>query len=272
MDRQKISVSGNRCNFFVNDIASLKNIIVPLFNENKLKSSKFSQFIIFEKAVRLFENKDHLLLSNKANVIFLHDQIKLKKELPLTIEINDSWLLGFIEGDASFSTSKYRPRLKFENHFKETKLLTMIKLYLNGGSLIIKTRTRPEFLNENPVVVLDIGNINILYNNVLSKYDPKHFLTKKKLDFFDWSLIVYLNYFGYHFLNEGILFIAKLKTQMNNFRLSTSKNKDLINLYSVKSKKAEFQKILKLEPRYRIENGIRINTITGKPVSEKTFF
>lgn len=27
----KISISGNRCNYFVNDITSLKNIIVPFF-------------------------------------------------------------------------------------------------------------------------------------------------------------------------------------------------------------------------------------------------
>lgn len=40
----KISISGKKCNFFVNDQLSLINIIVPVFNIVKLKSSKYFQF------------------------------------------------------------------------------------------------------------------------------------------------------------------------------------------------------------------------------------
>ena len=43
----KISISKNRCNFFVNDHLSLINSIIPIFNQVPLKSSKYSQFLIF---------------------------------------------------------------------------------------------------------------------------------------------------------------------------------------------------------------------------------
>jgi hypothetical protein len=36
----KITISGNRCNFFLNDRASLINIIIPVFNFAKLKKKK----------------------------------------------------------------------------------------------------------------------------------------------------------------------------------------------------------------------------------------
>lgn len=49
----KISVSetNNKCNFFVNDIFSLVNIIQPIFDNVQLNSSKNFQFQAFSKAV-----------------------------------------------------------------------------------------------------------------------------------------------------------------------------------------------------------------------------
>ena len=44
-----ISKSGDKCNYFVNDQISLVNVIVPIFNNVELKSSKFFQFLNFKK-------------------------------------------------------------------------------------------------------------------------------------------------------------------------------------------------------------------------------
>lgn len=55
-----ISISGSRCNYFVNDKDSLIEVILPLFNYVNLNSSKFYQFIVFEKAVNLIKDKKHL--------------------------------------------------------------------------------------------------------------------------------------------------------------------------------------------------------------------
>ena len=55
-----ISISGSKCNYFVNDQVSLIYVILPLFNYVQLNSSKYFHYLIFEKAVNLIKNKAHL--------------------------------------------------------------------------------------------------------------------------------------------------------------------------------------------------------------------
>ncbi|GGU89359.1 hypothetical protein GCM10010211_64830 [Streptomyces albospinus] len=264
----KISISKNRCNYFVNDITSLQNIIVPFFNENKLKSSKFSQFLILAKAVDLFSLKAHLLIKNKPLLISYYNEIKSQIELPCNINITDSWLLGFIEGDASFSTSNLRPRLKFENHIKEMELIKAIKEKMGTGSLIEnKKRSIARGFNENPTVVLDIANISFLYNIICFKFKPNDFLSKKKLDYIDWMIIVKLNYFGYHLTDKGRMLIMRLKSGMNNYRLSSSKLEKIINPILCE----EIDLVFNLAAPYKIVDGVRVNVITNKKISDQKF-
>jgi hypothetical protein len=159
----KITISkvDNRCNFFVNDAFSLINSILPIFNYVKLNSSKFSQFKVFEAAVKLLIDKIHLTTEGKIKMIDYKENLNKDYKLPDQINITDNWLLGFIEGDGCFSTSGLNPRLKFENHIKELKLLQEIKNFIGYGSVIIKKRKYRGF-NESPTVVLDITRITIL--------------------------------------------------------------------------------------------------------------
>jgi len=71
---------------------------------------------------------------------------------PLSI----NWLGGFTDGDGSFSISKYKPRLKYENHFKELELFKRIKEILNPSSNLIITKPRVNRPNANVTVCLDI--------------------------------------------------------------------------------------------------------------------
>lgn len=64
-----ISISGNRCNYFVNDKNSLIFIILPIFKFVQLHSSKYLQFKIFEKALILIKNKEHLNPEGKLKLI-----------------------------------------------------------------------------------------------------------------------------------------------------------------------------------------------------------
>ena len=56
---------------FVNDKDSLIEVILPLFNSVNLNSSKFYQFIVFEKAVNVIKDKRHLTAEGKLEMIFL---------------------------------------------------------------------------------------------------------------------------------------------------------------------------------------------------------
>lgn len=74
-----VSISGSRCNYFVNDKESLIEVILPLFNYVNLNSSKFYQFIEFEKAVNLIKDKRHLTADGKLEMLFLKNEIKKRK-------------------------------------------------------------------------------------------------------------------------------------------------------------------------------------------------
>jgi hypothetical protein len=100
-----------------------------------------------------------------------------------------------------------------------------------GTGSLIENKKRPllQRFNENSTVVLDIANISFLYNIICCKYKPNDFLSKKKLDYIDWMIIVKLNYFGYHLIDKGRMLIMRLKSGMNNYRLSSSKLEKITN-------------------------------------------
>jgi hypothetical protein len=94
------------------------------------------------------------------------------------------------------------------------------------------------------------------------------FIQKKYLDFKDWTIIVNLNYFGYHLLPEGKLIINKIKSRMNNFRLSTNTN--LIDAKNVLNLDLEITKVFSLQAPYEIKNGVRLLAGTNKWVPSST--
>jgi Cytochrome c oxidase subunit III/LAGLIDADG endonuclease len=129
-----ISISGSKCNYFINDKDSLLQILLPIFNFTKLNSSKYYQFIIFEKAVNFFKEKKHLSKEGKLEMIKFYHEMKnpyLAPKEPYNSPLTIHWLGGFTDGDASFSIFNYKPRLRFENHIKELELFNRIKDFFN---------------------------------------------------------------------------------------------------------------------------------------------
>jgi len=73
----RISKSGDKCNFFVNDQKSLVNVILPLFNCVELKSSKYFQFLVFKKAVDLLTDKNHLTPKGRIEILQYYHEMKI---------------------------------------------------------------------------------------------------------------------------------------------------------------------------------------------------
>jgi hypothetical protein len=84
-----ISISGSRCNYFVNDQKSLIHIILPIFNFVKLNSSKYYQYLIFEKAINLIKFKNHLSPEGKLKMIKYYHEIKFTHLAPSSKEKNN---------------------------------------------------------------------------------------------------------------------------------------------------------------------------------------
>lgn len=274
----KISISKNRCNFFVNDQASLINIIVPVFNLVPLKSSKYFQFLVFEKAVNLIKNKSHISDNGKKEIIKFYHEIKNpaifspggREWQP---EINKYWVGGFVDGDATFSANCNRPRLRFENHIKELTLFTAITKYFQSGNINISEK-RKNRINSNPTVTLEYNNIHFLKNVIVPLFTSfsgvygahLNLLNSKKVkDFNDWAILVNIYYYGYHTIPEGKSLAIEIISNWNNFRLSTYKKSSTLFI----NFNEKYQLLSNIPSPYIIKDGIRFYRNTLNLVPDK---
>lgn len=280
-----ISKSGNRVNYFVNDINSLINVIIPVFTNFSLNSSKFHHFMLFKKAVLSTKNKFHL--SNQGKL----DILKLKKEMQnmsgrwlpdsiKSIKITKYWLAGFIDAEGTFSTSRYVPRFRLENHVKELELYNKIKEFLalhNIQANVVLTMPRVYNIHSNATIVLEVNKIGqlISYLIPLMEQDKPILKTLKSKDFLLWKELVKIYYNGYHTTTEGKRIFDFIKLHMNKYRLST--NSDLfIEKRLCVGLTPSFQReikdlIVKLyltDSPYIIKEGVRYYRETNKLVSE----
>lgn len=263
-----ISDSGDRLNFFVNDILSVQNIIIPIFEHFGLRSSKIHSFNLFKKVSLLISEKNHLSLEGKETIInyrkILINLFEYPKPSSPTF-ITKIWLIGFIEGEASLSTANLAPRLKFENSIVEENLFKLIQTSLGLNNKIQYPKLRDRGFNEKNTVVLEYTKIEYLYCVILPLFDVTFSSghTKKKLDFLDWSLIVKLNFHGYHLIPEGASLIKLLKSRMNNFRLTTN------TLYkgSLKISQKDIDLVYSLPRPYDIYDSLRTKSGTYDLIS-----
>ena len=154
------------------------------------------------------------------------------------ILITPYWLLGFIEGDGSFSVStlnSFPLRFNIVQAITEKKVLEAIKTFL----LKLSGNYKIKKINDNPVQILEqkdknlkkgrklLLNLNInshsfLIDLLVPFFDKLNFISKKELDYKDWKNILKLKSSGWHLSKEGANLIMALASYMNNNRLSSN--------------------------------------------------
>lgn len=253
-------------------------MILPIFDHINLNSSKYHHFELFKKAVSLTKDKRHLSANGKLDII------KYKKEmqnmsgtwvpsfLNSKIKITKFWLAGLIDGEGSFSTNKYVPRFKLENHVKELELYNKIKEFLNVGNIII-TSKRIDRDNSNPTIVLEVNKIKELKDIIPLMFDNGTILLKtlKSNDFFLWLKLIDIYYKGYHTISEGKFIFDALKLHINKYWITTNfslfENKQQISLSVIDDL---LSKLYLLDSPYEIKQGVRYYRNTNKLISEAT--
>ena len=274
-----ISKSNNKVNYFVNDLNSLLHVILPIFEYINLNSSKYHHFDLFKKAVYLTKDKSHLSANGKLAIIkYKKDMQNMSGKwvpsfLNSKIKITKFWLSGFIDGEGSFTTNKYVPRFKLENHVKELELFNKIKEFLNVGNIML-TSKRIDRDNSNPTIVLEVNKIKELKDILIPlMYDNGTILLKtlKYKDFYLWLNLIDIYYKGYHTLPEGKYIFDAIKLHINKYRITTNfslfENKQQISLSNIY---VLLSKLYLLDSPYEIKQGVRYYRNTNKLVSEAT--
>lgn len=231
-----IYVAENHCRFKVSNLKDLL-VIINIFKNHSLNTTKHLNFINFEKAYTLYvnsTNKDETL----ANKILILKSNMNKERSDYTLPENHSfyitnyWLLGFIEAEGCFYGEKSNLRLGFSvsQSSQDKDLLVAIKDYfcnvistneINKDSIAIYEKK--EFNNTKAVTSIYITNFDIIVNLLIPFFDGLSWQSKKRLDYEDWRLIVKIKELGLHYLPEGQAIVLAILDQMNNYRLSTNK-------------------------------------------------
>jgi len=276
-----ITKSKDKVNYFVNDINSLLYVIIPIFDYVNLNSSKYHHFVLFKKAVLLTKNKGHLSAEGKLAIIDYKKEMQkfsgkwIPGSIKDKINISKYWLAGFIDAEATFSTNKYVPRFKLENHIKELELYNEIREFFKTGNVLLTT-PREYKVNSNPTIVLEINKVNELRDTFIPlMFDSnKEVLlrTLKAKDFSLWLKLVDMYYKGYHTTLEGKYVFDAIKLHMNKYRLTTNvnllKDQKVISLPEVENL---LSALYLSDSPYEIRpSGVRYIRNTNKLVSEAT--
>lgn len=270
-----ISKSGDKVNFFVNDQYSLLNVIIPLFDYVNLNSSKYHHYIAFRKAVMLIKDKRHLLREGKLEIIEYKNLMQgmsgkwIPGSIGEKINITKYWLAGFIDGEGTFSTNKYVPRFKLENHIKELELYNQINKFIGIDKLLYSSE-RVNREETNPTIILEINKIKELKEILIPlMYDNEKLLlnTLKSQDFLLWLNLVDIYYKGYHTTLEGKYVFDVIKSTINKYRLTTNSHwlKECISITEIEKL---LNKLYLSESPYILKKGVRYYRDTDKLVSE----
>ena len=237
----------DKCYYRVNKIKDILKLI-SIFDTFALNTSKYLDYLDFKKAFFLYKERTKLSKEFIDKILEIKNNMNSQRTSfarPQAV-ITKSWLLGFIEGDGSFSLSRTTLEPVFTIKLSESQLplLMEIKKYLETNlgfgkyslcklniSPIISISKNKSVNNSKPLAILTIKNVHLLHNYFIPFFSECHFISKKGLDFNDFKIICKAIYIGAYRNTEIKNLIIKLSLTMNNYRLSTYQGKvDLLNL------------------------------------------
>lgn len=211
--------SGNKGNFRVTSQGELY-VIIAIFAKYKLNSTKYINFLNFEQAFSLYINNSNR--ESRANIkpVLLEKLRTMDSKIsdlyfsyPM-INITSYWLLGFVEGDGSFSYNRQINSLVFMDGI--TNLLysiSQVNLPIKYNGIIVY----PEGEKFN----LAISRIEFIEHVIIPLFNSVTFRSKNYLDYLDWVAIFNIIKKGLHYLPWGKILIERIYSQINSNRLST---------------------------------------------------
>lgn len=271
--------------FVVTKMEDIKNLI-SIFSKYKLNSSKYLDFSDFNLAFTLYQKREKLTDELISKLLELKNNMNTKRinfNMPENhVLITKSWLVGFIEGDGSFSIERaaFKPVLSIKLSKTQLPLLVKIKEFLENNlgfdsysMYKIKNTSILSIISEKardkgksiPLAALMIKNTHVLNNYLIPFLSEEKFMTKKGEDFLDFKIICKTIYNGAHSIEEIAALVLKLSYTMNNYRLSTFQG--TVNYLS----KDEMDRLMNAKPTIEhLKDGRQIDLITKKVVRSRS--
>jgi hypothetical protein len=214
--------------------------IIEHFKIYPLKTQKYADFLLFEKAFEIINNKKHLTIEGLHKLISIRASLNkglpprlklafpsinsvVRPELPNTyLFSNDSniknWIAGFVSGEGCFfiHTSKSKTHklgisvaLNFilVQNIRDSKLLTNFALVFGCGSLNI--------IEKSGIVRFSIRNFSDISEKLIPFFEEYKIQGVKAKDFNDFKEVFFLMKSKLHLTKEGLDKILLIKSQMN---------------------------------------------------------
>lgn len=269
----KVILVNNRYSaiFIVSKLNEIIKVILPIFEEFPLQTSKNLDFICFSKAAKIKLNSGGSGLKKKISKTDLTTIKKLSEsmnsgrvdlkvsqlhKLTNQVSINIWWFLGFVEGEGTFGYKHLVPYFQIAQHKKNLFVLKAIESFLLKLPLQ-NTEGNQEFnvhfaLNTRTgVYSLTIISIDALFYYIVPCFMSMSFNTRKSLDFKYWVISVIMHKYGYYYLPEGKKLALQISSATNKFRYTNSaaNNIELPNEDSI-------SKLLALPAPFDISRGL----------------
>ena len=271
--------------FVVTKMEDIKNLI-SIFSKYNLNTSKYLDFSDFNLAFTLYQKRAKLTDALISKLLELKNNMNTKRinfNMPENhVLITKSWLVGFIEGDGSFSIERAALIPVFSIRLSKTQLpiLVKIKEFLennlgfdsysmhkikNTPILSITSEKVRDKGKSISLAALMVKNIHVLNNYLIPFLSEEKFMTKKGADFLDFKVICKTIYNRAHSIEEIAALVLKLSYTMNNYRLSTFKG--TVDYLSMD----EMDRLMNAKPTIEhLKDGRQIDLITKKVVRNRS--
>jgi len=235
-----------RCSYVVNKFADINQVIIPLFLEFPLHTSKRLDFKNFCEAISIKNqtNQKNISKDELAKIVLLKQKMNFKREFftdpntKYTPHINPNWLIGFIEGEGTFGIktgsalylqiAQNNTSSECLNAIKDFFLHTLTSKYTHDNKILPLNVVSSTNAKTN-IVSLVINSVDALYYYVLPYLDVSKMYTRKAIDFKLWRLALLLKIQGHYFTPEGKKLFLEI-TDILNKRYSTTSTKDIDNI------------------------------------------